>query len=55
MLLKKLKELIDNHPDTLDHLKLQKLINKIDDAQNALNGQSRFDAAQKRHSKNLVH
>ena len=51
--IKEAKELIDNHPDTLDHLKLQKLINKIDDAQNALNGQSRFDAAQKEALKEL--
>lgn len=50
---KEAKDLIDNHPDTLDHRTLQKLINKIDDAQNALNGQSRFDTAQKEALKEL--
>lgn len=50
---KEAKDLINNNPGTLDHRKLQKLINKIDDAQNALNGQSRFDTAQKEALKEL--
>lgn len=43
--IKEAEDLIHNHPDTLDHKALQDLLNKIDQAHNELNGESRFKQA----------
>ena len=45
IMLLKAEDLIHNHPDTLDHKALQDLLNKIDQAHNELNGESRFKQA----------
>ena len=43
--IKEAEDLIHNHPDTIDHKALQDLLNKIDQAHNELNGESKFKQA----------
>ncbi|WP_422124956.1 DUF1542 domain-containing protein [Staphylococcus caprae] len=45
--IKEAEDLINNHPDNLDHKIIEDLANKIEQAQQHLNGQERFDQAQK--------
>ncbi|OHO70132.1 hypothetical protein HMPREF2580_06500 [Staphylococcus sp. HMSC036D05] len=53
--IKEAEDLLHNNPGILDHNTLQNIINKIEEAQNALNGQEKFDQAQKEALKELGH